>query len=54
MAETLVSSGAITHRIDQMESAGLVSCRRHPDDGRIGPWNRALSTALGLHGLDVR
>jgi DNA-binding MarR family transcriptional regulator len=35
MAETLVSSGTMTHRVDQMEAAGLVS--RQPDaaDGRV-------------------
>jgi DNA-binding MarR family transcriptional regulator len=35
LAETLVTSGTMTHRVDQMEEAGLVS--RQPDaaDGRV-------------------
>jgi DNA-binding MarR family transcriptional regulator len=49
MAETLVSSGAITHRIDQMEAAGLVSRQRHPDDGRIV---RVQLTARGREAAD--
>lgn len=35
MAETLVSSGAMTHRVDQMETAGLVVRQPDPDDGRV-------------------
>jgi DNA-binding MarR family transcriptional regulator len=34
LAETLVSSGTMTHRIDQMEAAGLVSRQPDPSDGR--------------------
>lgn len=35
LAETLVSSGTMTHRLDQLEAAGFVT--RHPDpaDGRV-------------------
>jgi DNA-binding MarR family transcriptional regulator len=35
MAETLVSSGTMTHRIDQMAAAGLVARLPDPDDGRV-------------------
>jgi len=35
MAETLVSSGTMTHRVDQMEAAGLVSRQADPADGRV-------------------
>ncbi len=35
VAETLVSSGTMTHRIDQMEAAGLVARGDHPRDGRL-------------------
>lgn len=35
MAETLVASGTMTHRIDQMEAAGLVERRAHPTDRRV-------------------
>jgi DNA-binding MarR family transcriptional regulator len=35
VAETLVSSGTMTHRIDQMEAAGLVARGDHPHDGRL-------------------
>jgi DNA-binding MarR family transcriptional regulator len=34
LAETLVSSGTMTHRVDQMEAAGLVSRQPDPNDGR--------------------
>ncbi len=34
MASTLVTSGTMTHRIDQLEKAGLVERLRNPDDGR--------------------
>jgi DNA-binding MarR family transcriptional regulator len=52
MAETLVSSGAMTHRVDQMEAAGLVSRQPDPSDGRgvrvrLGPAGRtAVDAAL--------
>ncbi len=35
MAEALVTSGTMTHRVDQMEAAGLVSRRADPADGRV-------------------
>jgi DNA-binding MarR family transcriptional regulator len=35
MAETLVTSGTMTHRVDQMASAGLVSRQPDPSDGRV-------------------
>ena|SRR2546429_209742 len=35
MAETLVSSGTMTHRIDQMGAAGLVERHAHPADRRV-------------------
>jgi len=35
MAETLVSSGTMTHRVDQMETAGLVARQPDPADGRV-------------------
>lgn len=34
MASTMVTSGTMTHRIDPLEKAGLVSRVRNPDDGR--------------------
>jgi DNA-binding MarR family transcriptional regulator len=34
LAETLVSSGTMTHRIDQMEAAGAVTRQPDPNDGR--------------------
>lgn len=34
MASTLVTSGTMTHRIDQLEQAGLVKRVRNPEDGR--------------------
>lgn len=34
MASTMVTSGTMTHRIDQLEKAGLVERVRNPDDGR--------------------
>jgi len=49
MAETLVSSGTMTHRVDQMEAAGLVS--RQPDaaDGRVV---RVRLLSKGLQAVD--
>ena len=35
MAETLVTSGTMTHRVDQMATAGLVSRLPDPSDGRV-------------------
>jgi DNA-binding MarR family transcriptional regulator len=34
MAQTMVTSGTMTHRIDQLEKAGLVARLDHPDDRR--------------------
>lgn len=34
MGSTMVTSGTMTHRIDQLEKAGLVSRTRSPEDGR--------------------
>lgn len=34
MASTMVTSGTMTHRIDQLAKAGLVERVRNPDDGR--------------------
>jgi DNA-binding MarR family transcriptional regulator len=53
LAETLVSSGTMTHRIDQMEAAGWVSRQPDPVDGRVvrvrlTPGGRdAVDAALG-------
>lgn len=33
-ASTMVTSGTMTHRVDQLEKAGLVERRRNPEDGR--------------------
>ncbi len=49
MAETLVSSATITHRIDQLEAAGLVSRQRDPGDGRVV---RVRLTARGREAAD--
>lgn len=35
MAETLVSSGTMTHRLDELEEAGYVSRQPDPADGRV-------------------
>jgi len=35
LAETLVTSGTMTHRVDQMASAGLVERLPDPSDGRV-------------------
>lgn len=34
MASTMVTSGTMTHRIDQLQRAGLVERIRNPEDGR--------------------
>ncbi|SEP18714.1 MarR family protein [Aquisalimonas asiatica] len=34
MASTMVTSGTVTHRVDQLVKAGLVERIRNPDDGR--------------------
>jgi DNA-binding MarR family transcriptional regulator len=50
LTETLVSSGAMTHRIDQMEAAGLVARQPDPDDGRVV---RVRLTDRGREAVDV-
>ncbi|HEX6547959.1 MAG TPA: MarR family transcriptional regulator [Candidatus Dormibacteraeota bacterium] len=53
LAETLVSSGTMTHRIDQMEAAGLVARQADPGDGRVvrvrltGAGRKLVDEALG-------
>jgi DNA-binding MarR family transcriptional regulator len=34
LADTLVSSGAMTHRLGKLEAKGLVARTSHPEDGR--------------------
>lgn len=34
MASTMVTSGTMTHRVDQLQKAGLIERVRNPDDGR--------------------
>lgn len=50
LAETLVASGTMTHRINQMEAAGLVQRRDDPADGRVV---RVGLTARGHRAVDV-
>jgi DNA-binding MarR family transcriptional regulator len=50
MAETLVSSGTMTHRVDQMEDAGLVSRESDPTDGRVV---RVRLTPRGREAVDT-
>ena len=35
LEETLVSSGTMTHRLDELEEAGFVTRQPDPDDGRV-------------------
>jgi len=49
MAETLVSSGTMTHRVDQMEASGLVARKPDPADGRVV---RVRLTAKGVRAVD--
>jgi DNA-binding MarR family transcriptional regulator len=49
LAENLVSSGTMTHRIDQMAAAGLVSRQPDPGDGRVV---RVRLTAAGREAAD--
>lgn len=49
MAETLVTSGTMTHRVDQMAMAGLVSRQPDPSDGRVV---RVRLTAKGRRAVD--
>jgi len=50
MAETLVSSGTMTHRVDHMEAAGWVSRQAHPADGRVV---RVRLTSAGRTAVDA-
>ena len=50
MAETLVSSGTMTHRVDQLEAAGLVARQPDPADGRVV---RVRLTAAGREAVDA-
>ena len=47
LATTMVTSGTMTHRLDQLERAGLVERLRNPEDGR------SVLVALSRKGLDV-
>lgn len=47
MASTMVTSGTMTHRIDQLEKAGLVERVKNPEDGR------GFVISLSAHGRDV-
>jgi len=49
MAETLVTSGTMTHRVDQMAMAGLVSRQPDPNDGRVV---RVRLTSRGRKAVD--
>lgn len=49
LAETLVTSGTMTHRVDQMASAGLVERLPDPSDGRVV---RVRLTSRGREGVD--
>ena len=33
--QMMISSGTVTHRIDRLESRGLIRRERHPEDGRV-------------------
>ena len=50
MADTLVSSGTMTHRVDQMEAAGLVAREPDPADGRVV---RVRLTRRGVRAVDA-
>ncbi|MGP4845518.1 MarR family winged helix-turn-helix transcriptional regulator [Marinobacter sp. 1Y8] len=47
MASTMVTSGTMTNRIDQLEKAGLVERVRNPDDGR------GFQVSLSAKGLEL-
>ena len=49
LAETLVTSGTMTHRVDQMASAGLVERLPDPSDGRVV---RVRLTTRGREAVD--
>lgn len=48
--EALVSSGTMTHRLDQLEAAGMVSRQADPVDGRVV---RVRLTAAGRRAVDT-
>jgi DNA-binding MarR family transcriptional regulator len=50
LADTLVSSGTMTHRVDQMEAIGWVSRQADPADGRVV---RVRLTASGRTVVDA-
>jgi DNA-binding MarR family transcriptional regulator len=47
MANTMVTSGTVTHRVDQLVRAGYVERIKNPDDGR------SVLIALTQQGLEV-
>ena len=53
LEETLVSSGTMTHRLDELEEAGMVTRHSDPADGRVvrvrlaPAGRRAVDAALG-------
>ena len=47
MASTMVTSGTMTNRIDQLEKAGLVERVRNPDDGR------SFLVSLSVRGREI-
>ena len=55
MRTALVTSGAITQRLDRLEERGLITRERSPDDGRVvvvsltGTGSAALEAALPDH-----
>jgi DNA-binding MarR family transcriptional regulator len=50
LQETLVSSGAMTHRLGKLEGKGLISRTSHPEDGRGVV---VTLTAEGLAAIDI-
>lgn len=50
LAETLVSSGTMTHRLDELEQAGLVTRQPDPADGRVV---RVRLSAAGRKAVDA-
>jgi DNA-binding MarR family transcriptional regulator len=50
LQETLVSSGAMTHRLGKLEGKGLISRTSHPEDGRGVV---VTLTAQGLAAIDI-
>jgi DNA-binding MarR family transcriptional regulator len=48
--ETLVSSGALTHRLTKLEARGFITRRADPDDGRGVV---VTLTPSGVHAVDA-